>query len=223
MRKALDKIKHHWKILTILTTYVAICLFLTWVFDKYGPNIALMWVAVIIAAIAAIVALESLRAITKSLKLTQDSLKLTRATTRPFLNVSMPNTILFQSELRLVICNTGALPADKVEILCTLRTIENEVVIKEYELPAWNKAPSIYFPGDEVGPIYRWSPADYDFADDSTRGKTLIRVTIDYRNRLTQETYTTTRIFMAKLSDIHGQYLLDPIPRYDSWDEQQIN
>ena len=29
----------------------------------------------------------------RSLKLTQDSLKLTRATTRPFLNVSVPNTI----------------------------------------------------------------------------------------------------------------------------------
>jgi hypothetical protein len=99
--------------------------------------------------------------------------------------------------------------------------MEDEVVIKEYELSTWNKAPSIYFPGDEVGPIYRWSPGDYDFTDGSTRGKTLIRVTIDYRNRLTQEAHTTTRIFMAKISDIQGQYLLAPIPRYDSWDEKQ--
>ena len=156
----------------------------------------------------------------RSLKVTQDSLELSRATTRPFLNVSVSETILTQSTLELIICNTGALPADKVEILCTLCTMENEVVIKEYELPTWNKAPSIYFPGDEVGPTYHWSPRDYDFTDDSTRGKTLIRVTIDYRNRLTQEAHTTTRVFMAEVSNMQGQYLLMPIPKYDSWDEQ---
>ncbi len=231
MGKAPDKSKHNWKVklvtACILGIFIGILFFLNWIWDTYGQEYALTWVAVIIAAIAAIAALESLRATRRSLELTKESLQttresleLTRATTRPFLNVSVPKTILFQSELRLVICNTGALPADKVEILCTLCTMENEVVIKEYELPAWNKAPSIYFPGDEVGPIYRWSPRDYDFTDDSTRRKNLIRVTIDYRNRLTQEVHTTTRIFMAETTGI-STYLLVPIPRYDSWDEKQ--
>ena len=212
MRKAFNKIKRNRELLVALGITVALCLFLGWTFDNYGPNIALMWLAVLIAAITAIATLWSL-------KTTRESLGLSRATQRPFLNVSVPKTILFQSELWLVICNTGALPADKVEILCTLCTMENEVVIKEYELPIWHEAPSIYFPGDEVGPTYCWSPKDYDFTNDSIRGKTLIRVTIDYRNRLTQETHTTTRVFMAKISNMQGQYLLMPIPKYDSWDE----
>jgi len=230
MRKALVKIKHHWKTVLYYAPAVGIMtVILVYLSNIYksSPNefftradFIIASIAAVLVGITALLALRSLELTRKSLTLTRESLELTRATTRPFLNVSVPKTILFQSELRLVICNTGALPADKVEILCTLCTMENEVVIKEYELPAWNKAPSIYFPGDEVGPIYRWSPRDYDFTDDSTRRKNLIRVTIDYRNRLTQEAHTTTRIFMAETTGI-STYLLVPIPRYDSWDEKQ--
>lgn len=223
MRKISDIGKHHWKTVLYYAPAVGfITVILVYLSNIYKSSptefftrvdFIIASIAAVLVGITALLALRSLELTRKSLKATRESLDLSRATTRPFLNVSVPNTILFQSELRLVICNTGALPADKVEILCTLCTMENEVVIKEYELPTWNKAPSIYFPRDEVGPIYRWSQGDYDFTDGSTRGKTLIRVTIDYRNRLTQEAHTTTRIFMAKISNIQGQYLLVPIPR----------
>jgi hypothetical protein len=75
-------------------------------------------------------------------------------------------------------------------------------------LPTWHEAPSIYFPEDEVGPIYRWSPRDYDFTDDSTREKTLIRVTIDYGNRPTQEAHTTTRRFRAETTELYTYMIL---------------
>jgi hypothetical protein len=208
-------LKRNWWWLTIIglaAIALLVCLGL-----QYGIAISF---AVLSIFVATFFAARSLKVTRDSLNTTRQSLELSRATTRPFLNVSVPKSTLFQSELRLVICNTGALPADKVEILCTLRTMENEEVIKEYELPTWNKAPSIYFPGDEVGPVYRWTPTECDFANNNMREKTLIRVTIDYRNRLTQEAHTTTRIFVAKESNIYAQYLLEPIPRYDAWDEQ---
>lgn len=172
-----------------------------------------------IASIAVIVAVVSALIARRSLEKTEAALELTRNTTRPFLNVSTPKSIVTQSSMELVICNTGSLPADKVEIFCTLCTMENENVIKEYQLTPWRKeAPSIYFPGDEVGPSYLWSPKEYAFTDDETRKKLRIRVTIDYRNRLTHETYRTSRTFLTAVTNQAYCYQLTPIPREDSWD-----
>lgn len=112
MRKVLDKIKHNWEVLAILGIFVAIIFFLNWVFDNYGPDITLMWLAIIIAAIAAVAALESLRA-------TRESLELTRATQRPFLtykNFELKLTSDNSATILTVICNTGVYPADSVSV-----------------------------------------------------------------------------------------------------------
>ncbi|MBA7600394.1 hypothetical protein ES703_07444 [subsurface metagenome] len=113
MKKALNTIKHIWKsklvIVCTLGVFIGISFFLDWVRDKYGQEYALTWVAVFIAAIAAIAALSSL-------KLTRDSLELTRATTRPFLTLTEAEYSPFFLKVLLHICNTGALPGNEVSI-----------------------------------------------------------------------------------------------------------
>lgn len=217
--------------LIVLVCEVVLAVLIWFVFNgsqAFGSvnSYAFIWLSIVIASVAALSSMfgsvsehDSLTVTTQSLERTTEALELTRATTRPFLNVSTPKSIVAQSSMELVICNTGNIPADRVEILCTLCTMEKEEVVKEYELTPWTKqAPSIYFPGDEVGPHYSWSPKDYDFVDDETRRKTTIRVTIDYRNKLTQKTHTTNRMFMAGVSNQAYIYQLVPIPPKDYWD-----
>lgn len=210
-----------WEILLNYVIPLGLGIAVLWYLVKiYQSDPATFWprASLIIVSIAAIFAGISARLASRSLEKTGESLKLTRATTRPFLNVSKPKSIVTQSSMKLVISNTGSLPADKVEILCTLCTMENED-IKEYKLTPWKEeAPSIYFPGDEVGPTYLWSPKEYDFVDDETRKKMRIRVMIDYRNKLTQKTHRTKRMFMATQGNTQYVYQLIPIPEEDYWD-----
>ena len=146
MRKALDKIRSNWKVLVILGVLVGICIFLKSVFNNYGTNIGLMWVAVIIAAIAAIAALESLGATRKSLKTTRESLELTRATTRPFLTLKEADITVPETLVRFVVKNTGTLPAEngkfKVNII-SLQEPDAPEIILEGEIP-------LLFPNDEM-------------------------------------------------------------------------
>lgn len=122
MEKVLIKIKHYWKTLLVIVVIAAgfygFNSFIVWRWDTYGQNDALTWVSLILAFIVAIVALWSL-------KLTRDSLGLTRATTRPFLNTCQfaINWLRHDGQPTLVnnfifgFCNTGAFPADKVSVL----------------------------------------------------------------------------------------------------------
>ena len=153
MRKALNNIKHNWKVLAILGVFVAIIFFLNWLFDYYGQNIALMWLAIFIAAIATIAALESLKATRVSLKLTRDALALTRATTRPFLSLKDAN-IEPEILVRLIIKNTGTLPAENGKFKVTIipiREPDRPEIIHEGEIPLIfpNDLQTVYFPTDK--------------------------------------------------------------------------
>jgi len=141
MRKTLDKIKSNWKVLLItIVAVVAICSFIDWIWDTYGQDYALMWVSLFIAVIVAIVALSSL-------KITRDSLELTRATTRPFLTLKEADIIAPETLVRLVVKNTGTLPTEngkfKVNIISIQEPDRPEITLKG-EIP-------LLFPNDEMG------------------------------------------------------------------------
>jgi uncharacterized membrane protein len=105
-----------WQILLIIVlatgvVVAGVCAFLNWTWNTYGQYYALTWVSIFIAVIVAIVALISL-------KITRDSLKLTRSTTRPFLTYLIKDLVLDKSNenekatLRIVVSNKGNLPAE---------------------------------------------------------------------------------------------------------------
>lgn len=238
--------KLNWKailvVLGILGIFAGMIVYLDWAWDIYGLDYALSVASLFVATVVGLAVIYTLKLTKKSLemtrattKVTKESLEMTRATTRPFLDVSVPDCIITRRiiissgmkywTLDLRICNTGNLPADKVDIMCTFCTIENKTVVKEYELSVDKTAPSIYFPGDKLGPSYKWDNTDYDFEKEDIRQKTLIRVTIDYRNRLIKETGTTNRYFSTRINTERPQdhLYLDLIPSptgriwQDSW------
>ena len=88
-----------WPWITIIG--VAVISFLVYLGLKHGIAISFAVLSIVVATFFA----------SRSLKLTQDSLELTRITTRPFLNIT---SAVYQppKTLELIICNTGTLPAD---------------------------------------------------------------------------------------------------------------
>jgi len=170
MRKFLGKIKHRLKVLAILVILVASMSFLAWVSDTDGKEYALTWVAVIIAAIAALAALGSLQ-------VTRDSLVLTRTTTRPFLTLEKAEYNPHMPEVVLYICNTGALPGDKVLVeIFFLQSISDMLPITaaiEYPLPS-------IFPNEEkiVAAVLNPDMVNYINSGEEAR----IFVTIKYRS-----------------------------------------
>lgn len=147
MRKALDKIKSNWKVLLVtIVVVVAICSFIDWIWDKYGQDYALMWVSLFIAVIVAIVALLSLEATRRSLKVTQDSLELTRATTRPFLSIT---SVVYQppKTVEIIFCNTGALPTNSYTsqaIFSQTNDFSKLNDLNKLSVPVTHEAPPIF-------------------------------------------------------------------------------
>ncbi|MCK4274677.1 MAG: hypothetical protein KAW90_07260 [Dehalococcoidales bacterium] len=213
MGEVLNTIKRHWKVLTILGAFVGICFFLNWVFDNYGPNIALMWLAIFIAAIAAIAALWSL-------KTTRHSLELTRTTQRPFLNVEGDVTCkIYPKSIGRVIArinNKGVFPADEVSTCCEVRRIKNSNAVDRFSLPFENEKeyyPSYCFPGDHIQYFFEKAGIETEIGD-----KLEVYITIKYRNKLTKEKYKTIRAYLMTYSPGDRNEILPPYPQGDYWD-----
>lgn len=152
----------------------------------FGPlnSYIFIWLSIGIASMAALssviasfIASSSLELAKGSLKLTRDSLELTRATTRPFLSIAKatfrsisPNG---KSEVKLLLCNTGALPANKVSIELELYQLENEganetsLGIRKQNLP-------IFLPKEERGVIFSVAPQIADLV--AEKGRQMLQV-----------------------------------------------
>ena len=223
MRKALDKIRSNWKVLVILGVLVGICIFLKSVFDNDGTNIGLMWVAVIIAAIAAIAALESLGATRKSLKTTRESLELTRATTRPFLNIYQFDVIWSRNDGQPTtvkhfifgFCNQGAFPADQVSVL--MKVSKKEMDDKQYLFAAGEVIPPLCFPTEEITNLYFRKVDEKEKLEVELKGELKARIEIEYKNKLTQKTYNTNRSYLIQY-DPTARHAPTPLLKEDYWD-----
>lgn len=142
MRKAFD-----WKaklvVAGILAIFAVFIFYIDWIWDTQGQNLALLQVSLFVAIIVAIVALWSL-------KTTRDSLELTRAATRPFLNTT---SIVYQppKTVEIIFCNTGALPPDSntfQAIFSQINDFSEPNDFNKLSVPEIRESPPI-FPGEK--------------------------------------------------------------------------
>ncbi len=148
-------------------------------------------------------------------------MELTRATTRPFLNIQL-NLIkgmsLDKAIFELAIQNTGNFPADYVIIECTW-FIHRDDHIENCVLELEKVNPSIVFPSGETKTVYLVKGREN--VDKLTVPGSLVKVTAKYKNKLTKKNHTTQRTFrIAFASATPSVNMAQAIvaPEEDYWD-----
>ncbi|MFC1990916.1 hypothetical protein ACFLU9_02040 [Chloroflexota bacterium] len=181
----------------------------------FGPlnGYIFLWVSIGIGSIAIV------NSIIASL-IASNSLKLTRTTQRPFLNVDGNVTCHKYPESigRIVagINNKGNFPADEVSAFCKVRRI-NKNAVNEY-FPPFEKGkeyyPSYCFPGDYIQYFFEKQGIEMERED-----KLEVYITIIYRNKLTDEKHKTIRAYsMTFTSSNDEEVILSPYRQGDYWD-----
>ena len=168
----------------------------------------------------------------RSLRLTGESLGLTRDTQRPFLAVvNEPNepTVLDspvpsgEAALRdmegrpraiLHVQNTGNLPADDVSFSCVFYTGDEGdggTSLRHSD----RYTPSTYFPQASIGHTFYFEPSVFlKFSS----GEPRIRIAVKYRNKITNQQHTTERFFVYDSAAGMPQSPRDSAHKDDWWD-----
>ena len=190
--------------------------YLDWAWDTYGRDYALSLASLFVATIVGL-------AVIYTLKLTRDSLKITRATQRPFLNIyqfdvnwsrndgqpTLVNNFIFG------FCNTGAFPADKVSVLMK---INKEKMDNQQHLFAVSEGiPPICFPNEETTNLHFREVDEKKKLEVELKGKLEVRIEIEYKNKLTHETYKTNRSYLVQY-DPTARCTPTLLPKEDYWD-----
>ncbi len=147
------------------------------------------------------------------------SLRTTRATQRPFLNVEDSVTCyLYPKSIGRIIAsinNKGNFPADEVSASCEVRRIKRNAV-DNYSLPFQNEKayyPSHCFPGDGIQYFFEKEGIEMERED-----KLEVYITIKYRNKLTEEKHKTIRAYSMIFTPRDANEILPPYPQEDYWD-----
>lgn len=181
-----NQIKLH-KSITIANLAVVVSFgvlaYLIWIFGggrvTFGPlnSYFFIWLSIIIAITAALNTIIASIIARNSLRVTQRSLELTRATTRPFFTLTKAEYNPHGPEVVLYICNTGALPGNKVLVeIFFLRQIGDKLPITgaiEYPLPS-------IFPNEEKILAAVSNPGMVNYINSGAEAR--IFVTIKYRS-----------------------------------------
>lgn len=180
-----------------------------------------LWIALIIATIAALNSIFASVSAHDSFVTTTASLELTRVTTRPFLNVQLSLTkrmsldrAIFTTEIE----NTGNLPADKVTVDCSWY-IEESGNVKKCSLELEKPSQSTVFPADKAHCTYLVKGKEN--VDNLTHKGSRVKVTVNYQNKLTgqrQNTRRTFRIGFASAATSFDTAQAIVIPEEDYWD-----
>lgn len=209
---------HPARITIIVVTVEIIIAFIFWIVGDLSEdytNISsyiLFWVIVLFASIAAVSSiLASMSA--------QESLQLTRASQRPFLNVMLTLARDFNRDrayLYAEIENTGDFPADGAAVKCEWY-IQSNGINETQQLREEKEVPSTIFPGVKTGPTFLVEEAQVDKigAPDSR-----VRVSVSYSNKLTHGLHETRRTFRFVYAVGHTtfhQIQAVPIAKEDYW------
>lgn len=174
-------------------------------------NYTFLCASVVIASVAAVNSILASVIAHDSLKLTQDSLELTRATQRPFLT---PTNLIItfaqtKSNLKAIVSNTGTLPAKNVSIDMTLHKIES--ADREIQVGNVRMVVSIAFPqtnhllaltiSDEVLEQYRTLARE---------GKLRTRVTTTYHHSMTGEIFQNVFVYDVSYVIATQEYYFNP-------------
>lgn len=77
--------------------------------------------------------------------------------------------------------------------------------------------PPICFPSEDVSNLTFTEVAEKEKLEVELRGKLKVRIEIEYKNKLTQETYKTNRSYLVQY-DPNSEGALTPLPKEDYWD-----
>lgn len=185
--------------------------------------LALHGIVELLALVSLLVAILAVSITGQALAYTRQSLELTRATQRPFLNVSriadrwkgIHGQAGTFSHLIVTINNTGNLPADEISILCNMSK-DNEGEQKQTLVTA-KKNPSLCFANQYMTDMYFWvSNAKEKLTVNYGEGFK-VRITVEYRNKITQTSHKTIRSYLVRYTPTAEEEPM-PLPEQDYWD-----
>ena len=214
-----------WQIAVVLSAVFMIGGILSWLIwtlgggrETFGPLSSYIFISlslIIATAAAASSAISSMIA--------SSSLKLTRATQRPFLNkrqfyVDWSSTDGKQTSVNYFCFgyyNKGAFPADQVSVL--MKISKKETDDKQYLFAASEGTPSLCFPNEEIVDLRFTEVDDKEKLVVDLKDELIVRIEIEYKNKLTQETYKTNRSYLVQY-DPTARGDPTPLPKEDRWD-----
>lgn len=156
-----------------------------------------------------------------SLYLANKALGLTQATTRPFLNIKL-NLIKGVSLDRAILVaeveNTGSLPADQVAVNCSWFIQTDDCTEKcQLELEKTNQL--IIFPAETAKSTYLVNSSED--VNRLTHQGSRVKVTANYKNKLTKQGHTTQRTFRIAFASAAPSFNVSQtivVPKEDYWD-----
>ena len=213
-----------WIIVVVVEVILACLIWLSgdWFFDgsrqTFGPlnSYIIIWFSIVIATIAA---LNSVRASDVASK----SLELSRATTRPFLNVVGISVIWSRNDgsptpvnyFVIHIGNTGIFPADHVSVILNVSKTNNDN--QKHLFVVEGEIPSICFPGEEINNLIFRETKEEEQLTVAKLDKLKVMIEISYQNKLTYQFHKTIRSYLAQYFPT-AQRAPTPLREGDYWD-----
>lgn len=178
------KIRWSWVFLGLA---FAFSVYLGW---REGVAIAFAFMSMVVAAYSIGIAIRALH--------------ITRATTRPFLNICQFNVIWFKKDDQSAsvkyfivgLGNTGVFPADEVSVILKVNKPNNND--QQYSFIVDEGIPTICFPSDEIINLKFTKAEEKEEVEVAIEGELKARIEIEYRNKLTREIHKTNRSYLVK-------------------------
>jgi len=201
--------KYNWKkaLITVCIVGVLILGVGLPIFAPLGIEAFLSWASVIIVLYAIWISVQSLI--------------LSRATTRPFLNLQL-NLIKGSSLDRAILVaemeNTGNLPADQVTVNCSWY-IQTSDHAEQCSLELEKANQSIIFPAERAKSTYLVKSSED--VNKLTHQGSRVKVTANYNNKLSKQGHTTQRTFRIVFASAAPSFNVAQtitVPEEDYWD-----
>lgn len=152
------------------------------------------------------------------------SLQLSRATTRPFLNILGGVTVIWSRNdgsptpvnyFVIHIGNTGIFPADHVSVVLNVSKTNSDN--QKHLFVVEGEIPSICFPGEEINNLIFREAKEKEQLTVDKQDKLKVIIEISYQNKLTHQFHKTIRSYLVQYLPT-AQSAPTPLRRDDDWD-----
>ncbi len=186
-------------------------------------NYIFVCLGIFIASSASLYSLFSSINAMHSLNATRESLDLTRKTQRPFLKVDQFDVRWSRNDGQSTsvenfifgLCNTGSFPANQVSVL--MKVSKNNIDNQQHLFSDNEGIPTICFPSDEIHNRRFRRVDEKEKLEVELKGELRVRIEIEYRNKLTQETHKTKQSYLIQYNP-NARHDPTPLPGEDYWD-----
>ena len=187
--------------------------------ETFGPlnSYIFIWLSIVIATVAAF---NTVRASLIASK----SLELSRATTRPFLNVVGGISVIWSRNdgsptpvnyFVIHVGNTGIFPADHVSVVLNVSKTNSDN--QKHLFVVEGEIPSICFPGEGINNLIFRETKEKEQLTLANQDKLKVIIEISYQNKLTHQFHKTIRSYLAQYVPT-AQRAPTPLRRDDFWD-----